>query len=144
MARTPRTFSRRGHAEAKAGENIGQGKPREDVTKKAKETNQQEQISEDSRLGVRAALWECLGCCPACATPAFTDEGCVMVAPGAKGSFPSSTDDATKPKNIIALSNPHTRTTGFQGTRMYMADLRGRRAAHDYHYYTAKNPSHVS
>ncbi len=65
-------------------------------------------------------------------------EGCVMVAPGAKGSFPSSTDDATKPKNIIALSNPHTRTTGFQGTRMYMADLRGRRAAYDYRDYTAK------
>ena len=48
-----------------------------------------------------------------------------MVAPGAKGSFPSSTDDATKPKNIIALSNPHTRTTGFQGTRMYMAEPPG-------------------
>ncbi len=61
-----------------------------------------------------------------------------MVAPGANGSFPSSTDDATKPKNIIALSNPHTRTTGFQGTRMYMADLRGRKAAYDYVYYTAK------
>ena len=29
MARTPRTFSRRGRAEAKAGENIGEGKPRE-------------------------------------------------------------------------------------------------------------------
>jgi hypothetical protein len=42
MARTPRTFSRRGHPEAKAGENIGQGKPRKDVTEKAKETNQQE------------------------------------------------------------------------------------------------------
>ena len=51
-------------------------------------------------------------------------EDCVMVAPGANGSFPSSTDDATNPKNIIALSNPHTSTTGFQGTRMYMADLR--------------------
>ena len=36
MARTPRTFSRRGRAEAKAGENIGQGKPHEDVTEKAK------------------------------------------------------------------------------------------------------------
>ena len=34
MARTPRTFSRRGHAEAKAGENIGQGKSRKDVTEK--------------------------------------------------------------------------------------------------------------
>jgi Chromate resistance exported protein len=45
-----------------------------------------------------------------------------MVAPGAKGSFPSSTDDATKPKNIIPLSNPHTRTTGFQGTRICMAE----------------------
>ena len=31
MARTPRTFSRRGRSEAKAGENIEQGKPREDV-----------------------------------------------------------------------------------------------------------------
>ena len=48
MARTPRTFSRRGHPEAKAGENIGQGKPREDVTEKAKQTNQQEEISEVS------------------------------------------------------------------------------------------------
>ena len=48
MARTPRTFSRRGHAEAKAGENIGQGKPREDVTEKAKQTNQQKEISEVS------------------------------------------------------------------------------------------------
>ena len=74
-------------------------------------------------LGVWAALWEGLGCCPACATPAFPDEGCVMVAPGAKGSFPSSTDDATKPRKIIALSNPHTRTTGFKGIRMCMADL---------------------
>ena len=45
MARTPRTFSRRSHAEAKAGENIGQGKPRKDVTEKAKQTNQQEEIS---------------------------------------------------------------------------------------------------
>ena len=48
MAWTPRTFSRRGHAEAKAGENIGQGKPREDVTEKAKQTVQQKQISEVS------------------------------------------------------------------------------------------------
>ena len=48
MARTPRTLSRRGRAEAKAGENIGQGKPREDVTEKAKETNQQEEILEVS------------------------------------------------------------------------------------------------
>ncbi len=52
-----------------------------------------------------------------------------MIALGAKGSFPSSSDDATKLTNIIPLSNPHTRTTGFQGTRMYMADLRGRRTA---------------
>ena len=45
MARTPRTFSRRGHPEAKAGENIGQGKSREDVTEKAKQANQQKEIS---------------------------------------------------------------------------------------------------
>jgi hypothetical protein len=42
MAGTPRTFSRRGHSEAKAGENIRQGKPREDVSEKAK---QQKEIS---------------------------------------------------------------------------------------------------
>ena len=76
-------------------------------------------------LGVWAALRECLGCCPACAGVAFIAEGCVMVAPGAKGSFPSSTDDATKPKNIIALSNPHTTTTGFQGTRIRMTEPPG-------------------
>jgi len=35
MARTPRTFSRRGRAETKARENIGQGKSREDVSEKA-------------------------------------------------------------------------------------------------------------
>jgi hypothetical protein len=58
--------------------------------------------------------------CPACAAPAFTAGGCAMVAPGAKGSFPLSTEDATNPKNIIALSNPHTITTGFQGTRIYI------------------------
>jgi len=46
MARTPRTFSSRGHPEAKAGENIRQGKSREDVTKKAKQTDQQKPISE--------------------------------------------------------------------------------------------------
>ena len=45
MAWPPRTFSRRSHVEAKAGENIGQGKPRENVIKKANQTNQREQIS---------------------------------------------------------------------------------------------------
>ena len=35
MARTPRPFSRKGHAEAKAGENIGQGKPREERDRKS-------------------------------------------------------------------------------------------------------------
>jgi len=48
MARTPRAFSRRSHIKAKAGENIGQGKPREDVTEKAKETNHQGKIPEVS------------------------------------------------------------------------------------------------
>src|SRR5208282_2279064 len=66
-----------------------------------------------------------LGCCPACATPVFTAGGCVMVAPGAKGFFPSSSDDATKPTSIIPLSNPHTKTTGFQGTRISMAEPPG-------------------
>ena len=42
-------------------------------------------------------------------------------------------------RQIIPLSNPHTRTTGFQGTRMYIADLRGRRAVYFYKYYTANS-----
>ena len=46
MAGTPRAFSRGSHTEAKAGENIGQGKPCEDVTEKAEQTNQQEDFSE--------------------------------------------------------------------------------------------------
>ena len=46
MARTPRTLSRRGDTEAKAGENIGQGKPCEDVTEKGKQTDQQQEIAE--------------------------------------------------------------------------------------------------
>jgi hypothetical protein len=48
MAGTPRTFSRRGRAEAKAGKNIGQGKPRKDVTEKAMQRIQREAISEVS------------------------------------------------------------------------------------------------
>ena len=48
-----------------------------------------------------------------------------MVTAGAKGFFPSSREDATKLASIIPLSNPHTRTTGFQGTRMYMAEPPG-------------------
>jgi hypothetical protein len=57
-------------------------------------------------------------------------EGCVMVASGAKGSCPSSTDDGTKLTSIIPLNNPRTRATGPQGTRIYTVDLQGRRAAH--------------
>ena len=48
MAWTPRTLSRRGHAEAKAGENIGQGKARENVTENARQTDQQKEICEVS------------------------------------------------------------------------------------------------
>jgi hypothetical protein len=91
------------------------------VTEKTTQANQREATSESHRLGVRAALWDCLDC-PACATPVFTEGGCVMVAPGAKGSFPCSTEDATKLTSIIPLSSPHTRTTGFQGTRIHMAE----------------------
>jgi hypothetical protein len=45
MARPARTFAGRSHTEAKAGENIGQSQPCEDVTEKTKQTNQQEDIS---------------------------------------------------------------------------------------------------
>src|ERR1700687_4300296 len=48
MARTPRTFSSRGHAEAKAGENLGQGESRKDVTEKTMQTNQRERTSQVS------------------------------------------------------------------------------------------------
>jgi hypothetical protein len=48
MARTPRTLSRRGRAEAEAGENIGQGKSGEDVTEKTMQTIRRKAISEVS------------------------------------------------------------------------------------------------
>ena len=67
-----------------------------------------------------------------------------MVVPGAKGSFPSSSEDATKLTSIIPLSNPHTRTTGFQGTRIYMADLRDDNRLTICRYCTAKNLKLVS
>ena len=43
MARTPRAFSRRSHPEAKAGENIVQGKPHEDVTDKTEQADRPKQ-----------------------------------------------------------------------------------------------------
>jgi hypothetical protein len=49
MARTPRKFSRGGHPKAKAGENIGEGKPHEGVTEKAKQTNLQAESPRFSR-----------------------------------------------------------------------------------------------
>jgi hypothetical protein len=48
MSAVSRPFSRRGRAEAKAGENIGQAKPRQDVIEKTKQTDQQKEISEVS------------------------------------------------------------------------------------------------
>jgi hypothetical protein len=61
-----------------------------------------------------------------------------MVAPGAKGSFPSSTDDATKPKNIIALSKSPHENDWLPGNQNVHGRPPGRRAARDYRYYTAK------
>ena len=86
-------------------------------------------------------MWECFGCCPDCAAPALMAAGCVMVAAGAKGSFPSSSDDATKPTNIIPLSNPQTRTTGFQGTRICMTEPPGTKsAAYDFPLLYCQEP----
>ncbi|SRR5258708_34897915 len=48
MARTPRRITRRGHPKAKAGENIGQGKSREDVSERAKQTNREKEVFEFS------------------------------------------------------------------------------------------------
>jgi hypothetical protein len=44
MARTPRMLSRRGHFEAETGENIRQGKPRDELIEKIRQTNQQEKL----------------------------------------------------------------------------------------------------
>ena len=46
MARTARTFAGGSHTEAKAGENIGQSQPCEDVTEEARQAHQQAEISE--------------------------------------------------------------------------------------------------
>ena len=87
MARTPRTFSRRGHPEAKAGENIGQGKPREDVTEKAKQTNQQQEISEVSLTRGSSRFVGVIRLLRRLRNARF-QAGLRDVAPGAKGSFP--------------------------------------------------------
>ena len=63
-------------------------------------------------------MYEWLGRGAVCATPAF-------FALGANGSFPANREDATKLTSIIPLSNPHTRTAGFQGTRIRMAEPPG-------------------
>jgi len=68
-----------------------------------------------------------------------------MIVLGANGSFPSSRDEATKLTNIIPLNNPHTRTTGLLGTRISMADIHGRKAAHDYQLvYCEKTVGYVT
>ena len=64
MARTARTFAGGSHTEAKAGENIGQSKPREDVTEKAKQTNQTEDIPELSLTGSPSRFLGVLGLLP--------------------------------------------------------------------------------
>jgi len=54
MARPPRTFARGSHPEAKARENIGQGKRREDVSEGCKQTNhQRESVEVLSTRGLR-------------------------------------------------------------------------------------------
>jgi len=140
MARTPRTFSRRSHAEAKAGENIGKGKRRDDVTEKTKQTNQQKETSEVSLTRSPSRFLGRIRMLPRLRHTRFHGGGLRDGRTWREGVLSSISDDATKPKNIIPLSNPHTRTTGFQGTRMCMADLPGTKSGSRFRYYTAPPP----
>ena len=144
MARTPGTFSRRGRAEAKAGKNIGRDKPRKDVTEKAMQRIQREAISEVSLTRSPSRLVGVLRL-PRLRTTRFHG-----------GGLP---DDRTWREGVLSLKhrrcnetnqyhptqqsphendwlprneNPHGRTSG------------GRRAAHDYRYYTAKTTRYLS
>jgi len=140
MARTPRTFSRRGRAEAKAGENIGQGKPREDVTDNAKQTDQQKQISEVSLTRSSSRFVGVLRL-PRLRTTRFQG-----------GGLP---DDRTWREGILSLKHrrsnetnqyhptqqsPHENDWLPWNENVHWQNLRGRRAAHNYRYYTAVNP----
>jgi hypothetical protein len=98
------------------------GRPREDVTEGSTQTRAVPEAFRFHRFGVRAALCEWLACCALCAPP-------VLVTFGANGFFPSSREDATKLTSIIPLSNPYTRTTGFHGTRIRMAEPPGTKSA---------------
>jgi hypothetical protein len=64
----------------------------------------------------------------------------VFTALGPNGCFPSSRENATKLTSIIPLSSPHTRTTGFHGTRISMAEFPGTRSGPRLRYYTATPP----
>ena len=145
MARTPRTFSRGSHIEAKAGENIGQGKPREDVTEKAKETNQQEEIAEVSPTRSLSRFVGVLTLLPRLRRTRF--RGCGL------------RDGRTWREGVLSLKHRRCNETNRISSRSAIPtrerlasreresawqNLRGRRAAHDYGYYTAKKPDALS
>ncbi len=144
MARTPRTVSRRGHAEAKAGENIGQGKPREDVTEKAKQTNQQTEISEVSLTRSLSRFVGVLRLLPGLRNTRFHG-GLREVRTWREGVL-SLKQRRRKETNQYhpTQQSPHENDWLPWEQESAWQNLRGRRAAHDYRYYTAKNPRHLS
>ena len=144
MARTPRTFSRRGHAEAKAGENIGQGKPREDVTEKAKQTNQQEEISEVSLTRSPSRFVGVLRLLPRLRSTRF--RGCGL------------RDGRTWREGVLSLKHRRCNETNEYHPAQQSPhendwlpgneNVHGRpprtKSGSNYHYYTAKNARHLS
>ena len=141
MARTPRTFSRRGHPEAKAGENIGQGKPRKDVTEKAKETNQQEEIFEVSLTRSPSRLVGVLRLLPRLRRTRFRGCGLRDGRTWREGvlSFKYRRCNETK-EHHPAQQSPHE-NDGLPGNEnVHARTSGGRRAAHNSDYYTAKIP----
>jgi len=144
MARPPRTFSRRSHAEAKAGENTGQGKPRKDVTEKAKETNQQEEIFEVSLTRSPSRLVGVLRLLPRLRRTRF--RGCGL------------RDGRTWCEGVLSLKHRRCHETNqYHPTQQtpYENDwLPGNENVHgrpprtknssNYHDYTAKNARHLS
>jgi len=135
MARTPRTFSCRSRAEAKAGEILGKANQR-GHDRKAMQTNQRKAISEvsDSEWSRFVRVLRL----PVCTTPVFTEEGCMMIAPARRGLFlearkmqrnqkiSSRSAIPTRERLASRNENVHARTSGTKSgsqLRLYTAKI---------------------
>jgi hypothetical protein len=138
MARTPRALSRRGHAEAKAGENIGQSKPREDVTETATQRSQRETISEVSLTRSPGSFLGVLRLLPRLSNPRFRG-GLRDGRTWREGVLSLKHRRCNETKEYHrAQQSPHENDWLPRHENMHGRTSGGRRPARNCGYYTAK------